>query len=47
MTHASIPEEIRKALGITDRLVRLSVGIERKEDILQDLLTALDAGKEQ
>jgi cystathionine beta-lyase len=47
MTHASIPEEIRKNLGITDRLVRLSVGIERKEDILRDILASLDAGKEQ
>jgi cystathionine beta-lyase len=47
MTHASIPEEIRKTLGITDRLVRLSVGIEHKQDILNDILEALDAGKEQ
>ncbi len=47
MTHASIPEEIRKNLGITDRLIRLSAGIEHKEDILKDLLAALEAGKEQ
>ena len=47
MTHASIPEEIRRNLGITDRLIRLSAGIEHREDILRDLLQALDAGKER
>ena len=46
MTHASIPEEIRRHLGITDRLIRLSAGIEHKEDIARDLLAALEAGKE-
>ena len=46
MTHASIPEGIRLGLGITDRLIRLSVGIEHREDILNDLLAALEAGKE-
>ncbi|WP_417431424.1 cystathionine gamma-synthase [Halpernia sp.] len=37
MTHASIPAEKRAELGITDDLVRLSVGIEDAEDLLQDL----------
>ncbi|WP_069650844.1 bifunctional cystathionine gamma-lyase/homocysteine desulfhydrase [Caloranaerobacter ferrireducens] len=37
MTHASIPAEIRAKLGITDTLVRLSVGIEDVEDIINDL----------
>lgn len=37
MTHASIPAEKRAELGITDDLVRLSVGIEDKEDLLADL----------
>lgn len=37
MTHASIPEEKRAALGITDDLVRLSVGIEDAEDLIADL----------
>ncbi|WP_427340010.1 bifunctional cystathionine gamma-lyase/homocysteine desulfhydrase [Caloranaerobacter sp. DY30410] len=37
MTHASIPAEIRAKLGITDTLVRLSVGIEDVEDIISDL----------
>lgn len=42
MTHASIPEEERLALGITPGLLRLSVGIEEAEDLLQDLVQALD-----
>jgi len=37
MTHASIPEEKREKLGITNRLIRLSVGIEYVEDIIKDL----------
>ncbi len=41
MTHASIPEDIRKKVGITDGLLRLSVGIEDKEDILNDLEGAI------
>ena len=41
MTHASVPEANRKALGIDDSLIRLSVGIESKSDLLQDLERAL------
>jgi cystathionine beta-lyase len=41
MTHASIPEDKRKEIGITDDLVRLSVGIEDAEDLLSDLKQAL------
>lgn len=41
MTHASIPEEIRKQVGITDGLIRLSIGIEDIEDILEDLDNAI------
>ena len=41
MTHASIPEEIRKNIGITEGLVRISVGIEDVEDIIGDLDQAL------
>lgn len=37
MTHASIPEEIRNARGITDKLIRLSVGIEGIDDLICDL----------
>ena len=42
MTHASVPTNIRKELGITDGLVRLSVGIESIDDLLQDLEHALN-----
>lgn len=41
MTHASIPSERRAELGITDGLVRISVGIEDIEDLLDDLTQAL------
>lgn len=41
MTHASIPSERRAELGITDGLVRISVGIEDIEDLLEDLTQAL------
>lgn len=45
MTHGSIPKEQREKLGITDSLVRLSVGIENKEDLMNDIQKALDALK--
>ena len=41
MTHASIPEDKRKEIGISDDLVRLSVGVEDAEDLLEDLKQAL------
>jgi cystathionine gamma-lyase len=41
MTHASIPAKVRAELGITDNLVRLSVGIENIEDLIADLEQAL------
>ena len=41
MTHASIPPEIREEIGISDGLVRLSVGIESLDDLIQDLEVAL------
>lgn len=41
MTHASVPEEERVKMGITDGLVRLSVGVEDTEDLLADLDQAL------
>jgi cystathionine beta-lyase/cystathionine gamma-synthase len=43
MTHASIPPEIRKEIGIADNLVRMSVGIEKFEDLKADLDQALMA----
>src|SRR6476619_467265 len=42
MTHASVPEETREKLGITEGLVRISVGIEDVEDIIADLDQALN-----
>jgi cystathionine beta-lyase/cystathionine gamma-synthase len=41
MTHASMPQEVRERVGITEGLVRLSVGIEDVEDIIADLDQAL------
>ncbi|HVK65422.1 MAG TPA: cystathionine gamma-synthase [Polyangium sp.] len=41
MTHASVPEETRKVLGISDGLVRLSVGLEAVDDLWKDLEHAL------
>jgi len=43
MTHASMPEPVRKELGITGDLLRLSVGVEDAEDLIADLAGALDA----
>jgi cystathionine gamma-synthase len=40
-THASIPAEIRDRIGVNDRLLRLSVGIEAVEDIINDLDQAM------
>jgi cystathionine beta-lyase len=41
MTHASIPKEEREKIGIVDSLIRLSVGIEYAEDLIEDLRQAL------
>jgi len=43
MTHASVPKEQREKLGVTDSLVRLSVGIEDVRDLIDDLKFALEA----
>ena len=43
MTHGSIPPETRTSLGITDSLVRLSVGVESSSDLIEDLRVALAA----
>jgi cystathionine beta-lyase/cystathionine gamma-synthase len=42
MTHASVPPEVRQQIGITEGLVRISVGIEDAEDIINDLGAALE-----
>ena len=47
MTHASIPQEQRRSIGITDGLVRISVGLEDVEDIIGDLSGALSAARVQ
>ncbi|KAL6604119.1 Cys/Met metabolism PLP-dependent enzyme-domain-containing protein [Neocallimastix sp. 'constans'] len=46
MTHAAVPPEERAKLGITDTLIRLSVGIEETEDIIRDLDQALKLANE-
>jgi len=43
MTHGSIPKDVRDARGVTDSLLRLSVGIEGQRDLIADLETALTA----
>ena len=43
MTHASVPDEQRKLLGIEDTLIRLSVGVESCVDLILDLDSALNA----
>jgi cystathionine gamma-lyase len=43
MTHASVPKETRELLGISDGLIRLSVGIEDAQDLIDDLKNALAA----
>ena len=46
-THADIPEEIRRAVGVDDRLLRFSVGIEHADDLIADLGQALEAAREE
>ena len=43
MTHASIPREIREKIGISDGLVRLSVGLESEADLWADIESALSS----
>ena len=43
MTHLSVPDERKKALGITDNLVRVSIGIEDADDLIADFAQALDS----
>ncbi|CAL8147622.1 unnamed protein product [Orchesella dallaii] len=47
MTHASVPEDLRAKLGITESLVRLSVGLESLEDLIADLDAALKSSANQ
>ncbi len=41
MTHSSLPKEVREKLGISDELIRISVGIENVDDLIDDLDKAL------
>jgi O-succinylhomoserine sulfhydrylase len=41
-THSKLSEEERQAVGITPGLIRISVGLEHPDDILQDILSALE-----
>jgi cystathionine beta-lyase/cystathionine gamma-synthase len=43
MTHASIPREMREKAGLNDGLIRLSVGIEHAEDLINDLREGLES----
>ena len=45
MTHAAIPKEIRDAVGITEGLIRLSVGIENVEELIRDLDQAIEQSR--
>jgi len=43
MTHLSVPEARKQALGITDNLVRISIGVEDADDLIADFEEALQA----
>ncbi|HEY3990829.1 MAG TPA: PLP-dependent transferase, partial [Acidobacteriaceae bacterium] len=45
MTHGDVPREMRERIGISDGLVRLSVGLEDPRDIIADLSQALDVAR--
>ncbi|UVI31777.1 aminotransferase class I/II-fold pyridoxal phosphate-dependent enzyme [Paenibacillus spongiae] len=46
-THADIPEDIRRQVGVDDRLLRFSVGVEHADDLIADLAQALEAAKRE
>lgn len=46
-THADIPEEIRRQVGVDDRLLRYSVGIEHADDLIADLSNALEQARKE
>ena len=43
MTHAAVPKEMRDRMGVTEGLIRLSVGVEDVDDLMEDLDQALRA----
>ncbi|MDF2725648.1 MAG: cystathionine beta-lyase [Paenibacillus sp.] len=46
-THADIPEDIRRKVGVDDKLLRFSVGIEHVDDLIADLSNAFDAARQE
>jgi methionine-gamma-lyase len=42
MTHSGVPRALREEIGLTDALIRISVGIENVDDLISDLAQALD-----
>ena len=46
-THPDVPQEMREHLGISETLLRLSVGLENAEDIIADLEQALDGSRDE
>jgi len=42
MTHADVPEKEKQAMGITEKMIRLSIGVEHVEDLIGDLKQALE-----
>ncbi|MDJ0839596.1 MAG: PLP-dependent aspartate aminotransferase family protein [Acidobacteriota bacterium] len=47
MTHASVPKEVRERVGVTDGLVRFSVGIEHVDDLIEDIENAMEGVKHE
>ena len=45
MTHSDIPTDVQQRFGITERLIRLSVGVENVNDLVADLDRALEASQ--
>jgi cystathionine gamma-lyase len=45
MTHASVPAEVRAALGIADGFIRVSVGVEHVDDLREDLERGFEAAR--
>jgi methionine-gamma-lyase len=43
MTHSGIPVEVRQRIGVLESTIRLSIGIEHPDDLVADLVQALDA----
>ncbi len=46
-THADIPEDIRRRIGVDEKLLRYSVGIEHADDLIADLSRAIDLAKQE